>query len=68
MSLKAFHLFFIVVATLAVFGFGAWGVYIFLTEGAVGYLLTGIVALACGVGLVFYAARFVQKMKHISYF
>lgn len=67
MSLKSFHIFFIVVSTITVLGFGVWGVFIFLTESAPGYLFMGLVSLASGVALVIYGVKFLQKMKHISY-
>lgn len=67
MSLKAFHIFFIAVSTLVAFGFGVWGVYTFLSEQSAGYLVLGILSLASGIGLVFYAVRFLQKLKDISY-
>lgn len=67
MSLKAFHIFFLVVATLMVFGFGIWGVYIYIVESTTSYLLLGILSLASGVGLVIYGIKFLQKLKDISY-
>ena len=67
MSLKSFHIFFIVVSAITVFGFGIWGVYIFITEADVSYLLMAIPSLAVGVALVIYGIKFLQKLKDISY-
>ena len=68
MSLKTFHLFFIALSTLVAFGFGVWGVYVFLQEQTASYLIMGILSMAVGIGLIFYAVRFMQKLKEISYF
>ncbi len=67
MSLKSFHIFFIVLATITVFGFGIWGVYIFLMESDPSYLLMGVISLASGVALIIYGIKFLQKLKNISY-
>ena len=67
MSLKTFHIFFIVVATITVFGFSVWGAYFFLTEAALSYLLMSVISMASGIALVIYAIKFLQKLKDISY-
>ena len=68
MSLKSFHIFFLVVATITIFGFGVWSAYIFMTESEPSYLLMGILAFASGVALIIYGIKFLQKLKNISYF
>lgn len=68
MSLKAFHIFFVAVATVTVFGFGVWGVYIFMTESDPSYLLMSVLSFASGVALIIYGIKFLQKLKNISYF
>lgn len=67
MSLKAFHIFFIVVSVLLTFGFGAWGLYIHFSEDNFGYLAMGLVSLVLGIVLVIYGINFLQKLKHIRY-
>ena len=67
MSLKAFHILFIVVSILLCFGFGIW----LLLSGAVGSETVSIggsiASFAAGLGLIMYAKRFLQKFKKVSY-
>ena len=67
MSLKSFHLFFIVVSTLLSFGFGVWSVAYHFTYGSVGYLIMGGISFVIAIVLIFYGIYFVRKLKHISY-
>ncbi len=64
MSLKSFHIFFIAVSTLLAFGFGAWGVYVHLTESNAGYLVMGLLSFLIGIVLIFYGINFLHKLKH----
>ena len=62
MSLKAFHIFFIMVSSLTVIGFGVWC----LVSGAAGkamYMVMGVSSLIVGVGLIVYGKKFLEKMK-----
>ncbi len=63
MSLKAFHIFFIAVAALTLFGFGVWCVLV----GGTGYLVMGVVSFIAGIGLVIYGVKFLQKLKDVRY-
>jgi hypothetical protein len=67
MSLKAFHLVFIVVSIALAFGFGIWLVRNFFEEGGVLNLIFGTVSFGAGVGLIFYERYFLKKTKDISY-
>jgi len=68
MSLKAFHLVFIVAAILLALGFAAWAlVGYFVQHAAVWELLAGIGSLLAAVGLVFYERYFLKKTKNVSY-
>ena len=67
MSLKAFHIVFIVVSVLLAFGFGVWGVYYHFTYGNVWYLIMGAAAFVIGIGLIIYGINFLHKLKHIGY-
>ena len=63
MSLKAFHIFFIGVATNAVLGFGLW---CFAAPGAAGLSgapVFGVASFACALALVVYGRAFLRKMK-----
>lgn len=68
MSLKAFHLVFITSAIVLAFGFGAWLLKGFFSpDGRVGHLVSGIVSMAVGVGLILYECYFLKKTKDMSY-
>ena len=56
MSLKSFHIFFIVIAALLCLGFGVWC----LQTGAAA---TGILSFAVVVGLVIFEVSFLRRTK-----
>jgi hypothetical protein len=64
MSLKAFHVFFIVVSIVFAAGFGVWG----LREHSLGHngrhLALGIISLLVGAALVAYLVSFVRKLRN----
>ena len=65
MSLKAFHIFFVVVSILLAFGFGVWSVYFHLTASDMSYLILGIASFVVGVGLMVYGVRVMRKLQRI---
>lgn len=67
MSLKAFHLVFIIAAIVLAFGFSAWLARNFFSEGGALNLVFAVVSLAVGVGLIFYERYFLKKSKNIGY-
>ncbi len=67
LSLKAFHIIFIVAATLLAFGFGGWLIYYHIENSSYTFLFLGLIHLIAGVGLIAYGKRFLQKLKHVSY-
>lgn len=67
MSLKAFHIFFILLSILLCFGFGAWEIHARLDGGTLGDLALGSLSLCGGVMLIFYFRSVLKKLKHISY-
>lgn len=67
MSLKAFHLIFIVASIALAFGFGVWLVVNFFHEGGALNLIFAAVSFGAGVGLIFYERYFLKKTKDISY-
>ena len=67
MSLKAFHILFIIVSVLLSFGFGVWGIYTHLSFGNVTFLIMGIVSFVIGIALIIYGINFMKKLKHIGY-
>ena len=67
MSLKAFHLVFIVASIVLAFGFGVWLVADFFHEGGMLRLVFAVVSFAAAVGLIFYERYFLKKTKNVSY-
>ena len=63
MSLRAFHLIFILLAIIGADLFGAWSIYQWTHAGSLMILVLGIVSLAGGLGLAGYAGWFVHKME-----
>ena len=67
MSLKTFHLIFVIASILLGLGVGGWGVQEYRTHGEAGPLIIGIVFFAMGIGLFFYGRRMLKKTKDIGY-
>ncbi len=67
MSLKAFHVFFILVSILLAAGFGWWGVNSYRQNNDLSDLVMGIISLVCMVVLVLYFRWFLKKLKNESY-
>jgi hypothetical protein len=64
-SLRAFHLLFIVLsAALAVF-MGAWAAGQYRVQHDIGYVVVVVAALASAGGLVAYALAFRRKTRHL---
>ena len=67
MSLKAFHLVFIVASILLAFGFGAWELKAWTETQGMRELIFGLGSVTAGAGLVVYARYFLKKLKNVSY-
>ena len=67
MSLKAFHVFFVIVSTLCALGFGAWAIGDYLRTGNIGVLALGVLGFAAAGALVWYGLWFLRKLKNVSY-
>ena len=68
MSLKAFHLVFIMASCGLAFGCGVWELKNFFSvEGTTWDLVYGFAALAAGVALIIYECYFLKKFKDVSY-
>jgi hypothetical protein len=65
-SLKAFHVFFIVVSTLCSLVLGAWGILDYSRSGKGGTLLLGILGLVAAASLVVYGLWFLRKLRGVS--
>ena len=68
MSLKAFHVLFIIASELLALGFGVWSIRQFQAgAGSISELAWGVGSLVLAVGLLWYGRYFLRKLKHISY-
>lgn len=67
MSLKAFHIVFIAVSTLLAFAFAFWLWQNYSHTGRVIDLVSAILSLVAGVGLLCYGKYFLKKLKNIGY-
>ncbi len=67
MSLKAFHIFFIVVSIALCVGFGVWATQDFARSGSWVHLMLGVGSFIASVGLVWYGVWFLRKLKGVGY-
>lgn len=67
MSLKAFHLVFVVASILLGLGVGGWGIMEYRANGEISALIMGLIFLVMGIGLIIYGKRMLKKTKHIGY-
>ncbi len=66
MSLKSFHLFFIVASVLVTFVFVAWSVSAYSEAHKAGDLGMGIGALVIGIALIVYGRAFRKKYGRLN--
>jgi uncharacterized membrane protein HdeD (DUF308 family) len=67
MSLKAFHIVFVVASVLLAFFFGGWLLNDYFATRQVAELVVGILSILAGIGLICYGKSILRKLKHISY-
>jgi hypothetical protein len=68
MSLKAFHLVFIIASILLAVGFAVWSLMnYFSPHGGTRDLVVGAGSAIVAVALVFYEIYFLKKLKHVSF-
>ena len=67
MSLKAFHIVFIVASILLAFGFAAWAFVHSGDEDGSGLLAYGIGSTIVGIALIGYAVYVLRKLKNVTY-
>ena len=67
MSLKAFHIFFIVVSTALALGFGVWATRDFAASGNRTNLALGVGSFVASAVLVRYGLWFLRKHKKMGY-
>jgi hypothetical protein len=66
MSLKDFHLVFIVCSVILSAGFGVWGLNQFQQSGVTSYLMTAAGSFLAAVGLAVYAVFFLRKLTGVN--
>ena len=66
MSLKAFHLVFIILSILFSLVFGMWAVLSYGSSEKTAELVLGIISLVGTVGMSIYLFFFLKKFKHVS--
>jgi hypothetical protein len=66
MSLKGFHIVFILFSTLLALGCGGWCIWLDLVEGAPVYLAGAIASFASAFALIIYGIWFYRKMKRLG--
>jgi len=66
MSLKTFHVLFICVAVLLCWGFAYWCIAADAAAGNACYGAGGPVAFLCGLGLILYGFKFLQRMRSMN--
>ena len=67
MSLKAFHIVFVVASVILVLGLGAWSLEQYRETGAGAYLAGTALAAVSAAALLVYGRYFLRKLKHISF-
>jgi hypothetical protein len=68
MSLKAFHLVFIIASIMLAAGFAAWSLMGYFQDHAgIWYLVAGIGSAFSAIALVIYQKYCLKKLKNISY-
>ena len=66
MSLKGFHIVFIVFSTLLALAVGAWCIWVNLVEGAPVFLAGAIASFLCAIALMIYGVWFYRTMKRLG--
>jgi hypothetical protein len=66
MSLKGFHIVFIIFSTLLALGCGAWCIWINLVEGAPVFIAGAVASFIVAIALIVYGVWFYRKMKRLG--
>lgn len=67
MSLKAFHIFFLIVSVATSLFFGVWSVREWRESGDMLYVGLALVSFGVLVALIPYGIWFIRKLKNVSY-
>ena len=66
MSLKVFHLVFIILSILLAFGFAVWSLVNYSSAKGTLDLVCGLIGVSAGVALIFYFKFVLKKLKDMS--
>ncbi len=66
MSLKAFHIVFIISAVLMDLGFGILSFKNYIAESSSTYLVLGLLSFVFGIALIGYGVWFLQELKKLK--
>ena len=66
MSLKAFHIFFILLSIATGLGFGIWGIMDYQTSGKILHLGLDIASLVATPALGYYLIKFLAKLRMLK--
>lgn len=67
MSLKAFHIVFVIISTLLAVGFGLWAIAHGRANEEPLAVAVGAASLLAAIGMIVYGRWFLRKLKGISY-
>jgi hypothetical protein len=67
MSLKAFHIIFIICSSLLIASLGLWSFLAYQAEGKTMLLVSTALSAAALAGMLWYGKYFLRKLKHIDY-
>lgn len=67
MSLKAFHIVFVTLASILAFVFAVWEFSRYQASGELLQLGGALLAFASGAGLIVYGIRFLRKLRKVSF-
>ena len=67
MSLKAFHIFFLIVSIFCSLFFGMWAVNDWRATGETGTLVLGILSFVALAALIPYGIWFLRKLRNVGY-
>ncbi len=66
MSLKAFHIIFIIASIILIFYFAGWSLSWYKTLNKLGYLVSACFSFLLAIGLIVYEINFISKFKNKS--
>ena len=67
MSLKAFHILFVLIATLGALGFGYWALQDYKKSGEFVSAAIGGFSIFCAAAMIVYGVWFLKKLKGVSW-